>query len=261
MIASLAYFYMVASWGGYAFIINIIPIFVVFLVIIGRFSLRLYSSYSIFYVAGTLFAMQIPFVGFQAIFSSEHLASHGVFIFLQVIHYYINNLKAYVFVQYIREHIKKDSFNILIRLLVVTVISGLVVGFLYLTLTGKTRWSGRSLTLLDPTYAKKYIPIIASVSEHQATTWSSFFFDLHYLIIFTPVGLYYCYKRYNDPKLFMAIYVVLAVYFASVMVRLLLVLAPAVAVMGGIGISVIIKFFAKSIVRSVRSFTFFIALE
>lgn len=27
------------------------------------------------------------------------------------------------------------------------------------------------MTLLDPTYAKKYIPIIASVSEHQATTW------------------------------------------------------------------------------------------
>ncbi len=27
--ASLAYFYMVSAWGGYAFIINIIPIFVV----------------------------------------------------------------------------------------------------------------------------------------------------------------------------------------------------------------------------------------
>lgn len=29
---------MVASWGGYAFIINIIPIFVLFLLITGRFS-------------------------------------------------------------------------------------------------------------------------------------------------------------------------------------------------------------------------------
>jgi Uncharacterized membrane protein, required for N-linked glycosylation len=118
------------------------------------------------------------------------------------------------------------------------------------------------LTLLDPTYAKKYIPIIASVSEHQATTWSSFFFDLHYLVIFTPVGFYYCFKKYNEPKLFAAIYVVLAVYFASrilsfllnrigVMVRLLLVLAPAVSVMAGIGVSVLIRFFAKSIMRKV----------
>ena len=82
--ASLGYFYMVASWGGYAFIINIIPIFVVFLLIAGMMTSRVYVAYSIFYVIGTLLAMQIPFVGFQAMHSSEHLASHGVFIFLQV---------------------------------------------------------------------------------------------------------------------------------------------------------------------------------
>jgi len=39
-------------------------------------------------------------------------------------------------------------------------------GFVFLTYSGNTKWSGRSMTLLDPTYAKKYIPIIASVSEH-----------------------------------------------------------------------------------------------
>ena len=45
-------------------------------------------------------------------------------------------------------------------------------------LMGKIQWSGRSLTLLDPTYASKYIPIIASVSEHQPTTWYT---HTHYL--------------------------------------------------------------------------------
>jgi len=38
--------------------------------------------------------------------------------------------------------------------------------FVFLTVRGNTKWSGRSMTLLDPTYAKKYIPIVASVSEH-----------------------------------------------------------------------------------------------
>lgn len=42
-------------------------------------------------------------------------------------------------------------------------------------------------------------------------------------------------------------YVVLAVYFASVMVRLLLVLAPAVSIMGGIGVSWTVRLFTKSI--------------
>ena len=38
--------------------------------------------------------------------------------------------------------------------------------------------AGRSLSLLDPTYASKYIPIIASVSEHQPPSWPSYFTDL-----------------------------------------------------------------------------------
>lgn len=66
-------------------------------------------------------------------------------------------------------------------------------------------------------------------------------------MLFTPVGLYYCFKRPTETKLFAAIYVVLAVYFASVMVRLLLVLAPAVSIMGGIGLSTTIKLFTKPI--------------
>jgi dolichyl-diphosphooligosaccharide--protein glycosyltransferase len=45
-------------------------------------------------------------------------------------------------------------------------ISIFILTFVVLTLTGATRFSGRAMTLLDPTYAKKYVPIIASVSEH-----------------------------------------------------------------------------------------------
>lgn len=51
----------------------------------------------------------------------------------------------------------------------------------YLWVMGKTNWSGRSLSLLDPTYASKYIPIIASVSEHQPSTWANYVMDLHIL--------------------------------------------------------------------------------
>jgi dolichyl-diphosphooligosaccharide--protein glycosyltransferase len=63
-IAGLSLFYMVASWGGYAFIINIVPIFVLFLLITDRYSTQVYVSYNIFYLVGTILAMQIPFVGF-----------------------------------------------------------------------------------------------------------------------------------------------------------------------------------------------------
>lgn len=50
---------MVAAWGGYVFIINIIPIYVVVMVVAGRYSSRLYIAYSTFYALGSLMAMQV----------------------------------------------------------------------------------------------------------------------------------------------------------------------------------------------------------
>lgn len=47
-------------------------------------------------------------------------------------------------------------------------------------------WTGRFYSLLDPSYAKNNIPIIASVSEHQPTTWSSYYFDLQLLVFMFP---------------------------------------------------------------------------
>lgn len=51
-------------------------------------------------------------------------------------------------------------------------------------------------------YAKIHIPIIASVSEHQPTTWVSFFFDLHILVCTFPAGLWFCIKNINDERVF-----------------------------------------------------------
>ena len=240
-IAGVALFYMVASWGGYAFIINIVPIFVLFLMITGRYKTKVYVAYNIFYLIGTIMAMQIPFVGFQALHSSEHMASHGIFILLQV----------YTFVGFVRKYVGEQGFKFLSKLFITGISVALILGVFFLFITGRTRWSGRSMTLLDPTYAKNYIPIIASVSEHQSTTWSSYFFDLHFLMFFMPLGLWYCFKNPNYGKIFAGIYVVLAVYFASVMIRLLLVLAPAACIVGGIGVSRTIRFFTKSIRLSI----------
>jgi dolichyl-diphosphooligosaccharide--protein glycosyltransferase len=54
---------MVASWGGYAFIINMIPIFNIYLCLADRMTTRAFVAYISFYIIGTLLAMQIPFVG------------------------------------------------------------------------------------------------------------------------------------------------------------------------------------------------------
>ena len=67
----------VSAWGGYVFIINLIPLHVFVLVLMGRFSNRIYVAYNTFFIVGLLCSMQIPFVGFQPVKTSEHMASAG----------------------------------------------------------------------------------------------------------------------------------------------------------------------------------------
>lgn len=89
----------------------------------------------------------------------------------------------------------KEYFDVLFKSLVSTLLSSVFVVGSILTITGKVSpWTGRFYSLLDPSYAKNHIPIIASVSEHQPTSWSSFYFDLQvkYLLIhFTHFSILY----------------------------------------------------------------------
>ncbi|KAK1880589.1 Dolichyl-diphosphooligosaccharide--protein glycosyltransferase subunit STT3B [Dissostichus eleginoides] len=223
----LSYFYMVSAWGGYVFIINLIPLHVFVLMLMQRYSKRVYiatkvgvalfsapsshsrppvtphrassrfHTYSTFYIVGLVLSMQIPFVGFQPIRTSEHMAAAGVFALLQ----------AYAFLQYLKDRLTRQEFQTLF-LLGVSLAAGVVfLTVIYLTYTGYIApWSGRFYSLWDTGYAKIHIPIIASVSEHQPTTWVSFFFDLHILVCTFPAGLWFCIKNINDERVFVALY-------------------------------------------------------
>lgn len=225
---ALAYFFMVSAWGGYVFIINLIPLHVFVLILMGRFSDRLYVAYSTFFTLGLLLSMQIPFVGFQPVRTSEHMASAGMFVVVQ----------AVAFLKYLQSKLSKAQFKIYLL-----AGSALVAGAVFMTVILLTQlgyiapWSGRFYSLWDTGYAKIHIPIIASVSEHQPTTWFSFFFDLHILVAVYPIGLWQCIKQVNDERVFIALYAITASYFAGVMVRLMLTLTPVVCVLSAIAFS------------------------
>lgn len=63
-----------------------------------------------------------------------------------------------------------------------------------------------------------------------------------------PVGFYYSLKHnVTYGKLFIGLYGVLATYFSCVMIRLMLVVAPAACVLAAIGVSEILRKMSKSI--------------
>ncbi|CAF0989965.1 unnamed protein product [Rotaria sordida] len=235
---ALAYFYMVSSWGGYVFLINLMPLHVLALMVTGHFSHRVYVAYSTVYILGTILSMQIPFVGFQPVQSSEHMLAFGTFGLCQI----------YSFVEYVKSKLTEAQFNALFSFALMTVGFGLGIAGLVLWASGKIApWTGRFYALLDPSYAKNHIPIIASVSEHQPTAWSSFFFDFELLVFMFPVGIYYCFKELTDANIFIIMYGMTAIYFAGVMVRLMLVLAPVMCILSGIGISSILTTYMRNL--------------
>ncbi|KAF2716573.1 glycosyltransferase family 66 protein [Polychaeton citri CBS 116435] len=233
-LCALFYGYMVSAWGGYVFITNLLPLHAFVLICMGRFSPRIYVSYTTWYALGTLASMQIPFVGFLPVRSSEHMSALGVFGLLQLVG----------FTEYVRQQLPSRQFQTLLRSMVLVIFAVALGGLVFLTVSGTIApWTGRFYSLWDTGYAKIHIPIIASVSEHQPTAWPAFFFDLNMLIWLFPAGVYMCFRTLKDEHVFVVIYAVLASYFSGVMVRLMLTLTPIVCVAAAMALSQILDTF------------------
>eukprot|EP00195_Chlamydomonas_chlamydogama_P017867 CAMPEP_0202894230 /NCGR_PEP_ID=MMETSP1392-20130828/3670_1 /ASSEMBLY_ACC=CAM_ASM_000868 /TAXON_ID=225041 /ORGANISM="Chlamydomonas chlamydogama, Strain SAG 11-48b" /LENGTH=778 /DNA_ID=CAMNT_0049578859 /DNA_START=103 /DNA_END=2439 /DNA_ORIENTATION=+ len=242
----LGYLYMVMSWGGYSFIINLLPIYCLTVIASGKLNARVYVAFAPLIIVGTLMSASIPVVGFNAVLMSEHF---GAFFTFAVLH-------AALLVQYMRRMLSPRHFKVVVTMVLTGAAAaigvGLAIVIAYVLRSPTLGWTGRSLSLLDPTYAGRFIPIIASVSEHQPPSWTSYIMDLHILVFFAPAGIIACFSRSNLGTLFLILYGVTAVYFSGVMVRLMLVLAPAACCLGAVAISDLLATLASSLKAGVR---------
>ena len=174
-------------------------------------------------------AMNIPFVGFQPVTTSEHMAGFGVFGLIQLVG----------FISFLEPKIGAKNIR---RVTFWTILAILALGifiFTILTSAGYIQpWNGRFYSLWDTGYAIIHLPLIASVSEHQPTRWSMYFNDLACLPLFGIAGIFYCFKKCSNSSIFLVIYVLFSAYFSGIMVRLLLTLSPVLCVLAAISISV-----------------------
>lgn len=226
-ICALSYFYMVASWGGYIFIINLIPFHVLVLIACGRYSSRLYVAYSCWYPLATLLSMTIGFVRFQPVSSPEHAGAFGVFLLLQA---------AALFL-YLQENLPKKQFRYVLWVIALVALAGVGVLVLLASLGYIPFLTSRFKMLVGST---SNIAIVNSVSEHQPTAWGTFFLDMHVTLVLTVPGMYFCFKSLSDANIFLLLYLVFISYFSSIMVRLMLVISPITCIIGGIGLSEIL---------------------
>jgi len=226
-LAGLAYFYMVATWGGYVFVLNMVGVHAAFLVLYGRFCNKVYWSYTLFYAIGTALAVRVPVVGLTPLKNLEQLAPCAVFLGYQVLQLseIIIKKKGYT----------KQTQKWLVRLQLSIVAGCAVIAFVFFVApTGYFGPISARVRGLFVKHTRTGNPLVDSVAEHQPATQRAYFQYLHYLEPTAPAGFLLVLFYFGDSSSFLMLYAVVSYFFSAKMVRLILLLAPIASALGGI---------------------------
>mmetsp|Transcript_24713 Transcript_24713/g.51515 ORF Transcript_24713/g.51515 Transcript_24713/m.51515 type:complete len:974 (+) Transcript_24713:126-3047(+) len=233
ILAGVAYFYMVAAWGGYIFVLNLIGAHAALLVLLGRFSTKVYLSYTLFYVVGTSLAIQVPVVGWAPLKSLEQLGPCAVFLGYQLLRYCeMMRIKKKM------SRVDAWKFRIQIFLGAIVVASVFVAAVTPKGYFGPL--SSRVRGLFVP-HTKTGNPLVDSVAEHQAASNQAYWQYLHILCFLAPTGFLFMLFRFGDASGFLFVYALAAYFFSHKMVRLVLLTAPIASILGGIAVGRIIS--------------------
>ncbi len=219
---ALAYFS--GGWGGAYYLIGLAAVFVVVLLLMKRYSQRLLLSYSITFGLGLFIATMVPFLSPHYLTTGVVLPIAGVFVLLCI---------AEVF----RAQLTTQTKTLITAAFLIILVGGFaaLIGFGDLS-----NIAAKFGSVLDP-FERAALPIIESVAEHRITAWGSIYYELGIAILFFLVGLYFATKNPTNRNVFLAVFGLTTLYFAGSMVRLLVLLAPAFALLAAIGVITVLK--------------------
>lgn len=248
ILTGVGYFYMAAVWGGYIFVLNLIGCHAALLVILGRYSSKLYRAYTGFYLVGTALAIQVPVVGMSPLKSLEQLAPCAVFIGIQLI-------------EVIEWHRRRNKLNNLdvwkLRISVFSAAGILVLSIGYLLApTGYFGPISSRVRALFVKHTKTGNPLVDSVAEHQPASPDAYMQYLDQLIYIAPVGYALVSFRYfHDSSSFLIVYATATYFFSLKMVRLILLTAPITCALAGVFMGRVVGFIIYNILGFSPSFT------
>ena len=239
IIAGLSYFYMVAAWGGYIFVLNMIGVHAATMVLLGRFSNKIYASYSLFYFIGTALAIQVPVVGWAPLKSLEQLGPCAVFLGYQVLQFCEivkrrNNLS------------RKEAWTLRIQVAIVGLIVAIVLMYM-LVPSGYFGPISSRVRGLFVQHTKTGNPLVDSVAEHQPASSRAYFQYLHHICIFAPIGFLITMFNLSDSSSFLLVWGTAAYFFSHKMVRLILLTAPIGTSLAGIAVGRIVSWCLKQL--------------
>jgi len=220
--AGISYIYMVLAWGGYIFVINMVGVHALMLVGLGRFNSGVYKAYTLFFVIGTLGAVQIPVVGWQPLRSLEQMGPLLVFAGYQVL----------AFCDVARRRSDMDTKEFVKFRIKVFILFGLglltVVALLYPT--GYFGPLSARIRGLFVKHTKTGNPLVDSVAEHQPASAGIYQSYLSLPLGFANHGAAVCLYKRTSGCYFAALYAAVAIHFSGKMSRLVLICGPICAI-------------------------------
>ena len=222
--SALALAYFASAWGANYFLVDLIALFAFVLIITKRYSQRLLLSYSISFGLGFFIAITLPI-------NSPHYLTTGTVLPVAAV------FGLLCLAEVLRAQITARTKT----LLAVAFLAVLVIGFsAIVTLGDITGLAGKFASVLDP-FQRSAQPLIESVAEHRITAWGSMYYELGISILFFLMGMYFAIKHPTNRNIFLIVFGLTTLYFAGSMVRLLVLLAPAFALLVSVGVLGILK--------------------
>jgi len=102
------------------------------------------------------------------------------------------------------------------------------------------RLDAKFVSVINP-FERLLFPIVESVQEHRPSAWGSFYFDLGLGVFFIPVGLYFAAQNPTNRNVYLILFGLTTIYFASSMVRLTLIMAPALCLLWGLALTRVLR--------------------
>lgn len=236
--AGLAMAYFISDWGAAYYLSSLAVLFVVALVLMKRYSRRLFLSYSITFGLALFITVNIPYLNTGYLSSIGSIPVAAMFIILCL-------------VEMVRNLGTAKSRIIFTIAFVAIVVAGFAVLWQFDFIRGM---AGKFISVLDP-FARSSSPLIESVAEHRISAWGSIYYEFGIGILFFIAGIYFIMKNLNNRNLFLLLFGLTSLYFASSMVRLLVIMAPAFGLLGGIGIVGVLKPFNTLLKEQPRAVT------
>src|SRR5437773_5534394 len=218
MLSSVSLIYMTFAWGSFRYAAEVLGLFVLALIVLGRYSPHLLLSYGItvgfFLFTGT----ELPLLCHSYLTESTTIALLGVMGLLAVME--LSRLAP-------TTRGRLTVLGLAVAGVVAIAVLGVGTGLISAGLRGKF------LATIDP-FVRNNIPLVASVAENRPSTWSSLYLEIGSVILLAVFGFFFAFQRLRDSDVLLIVFGVTGFYFAASLVRLTLILAPAMATLAAI---------------------------